>query len=119
MAANRIGLLQVQVNGEVFRAKGGWTLTLGTPTGEPVVGADELHGIKITPGVPMIEGEITDSKELDLRAILTLVDGTVTATLRNGKTFVLSDATQTSAGGLSTEEGNIEVQFIGKTANEV
>jgi hypothetical protein len=90
--AEQLGLLQLAVDGVVYNAKGSFSYNLGQERREGVVGADRVHGYKVTPQVPFIEGEITDRSDLDLKALLTLRAGSVSLTLRNGKVIMLRDA---------------------------
>ena len=115
----RAGLIQVQVNGASYDAKGHWSYNLGRPKREPIVGADGVHGYKETPQVAFIEGEITDRGNLDV-ASLTAIDGaTVTLTLANGKVVTLRAAWFAGDGTVSTEEANIAARFEGKGAEEI
>ncbi len=42
----RGGLLQLQVNGGIYDAKGAYSYNLGRPKREPVIGADGVHGFR-------------------------------------------------------------------------
>lgn len=113
------GIIQFQVNGEVFLAKGAFTYNLGRPMREAVVGQDSVHGVKETPQVPFIEGEITDTVDLDLATLVTITGATATLELANGKMVTLDDADYAGEGSGNTEEGAIPVRFIGVSAEEV
>lgn len=119
MSQRRGGIIQVQINGEIFDAKGSWSYNLGRPTREAIVGSDVVHGYKETPQVAFIEGEITDRGTLDLAVLATLVDSTVTLELANGKMIALRNAWFAGEGTGSSEEGNIAVRFEGSGAEEV
>ena len=120
MASQRKGgIIQVQVNGEIYDAKGSWSYNLGRPIREPIVGADVVHGYKETPQVAFIEGEITDRGTLKLSVLVAIVDATVTLTLANGKVIVLRDAWFSAEGTGNSEEGNIAARFEGISADEV
>lgn len=119
MPQRRGGIIQVQVNGEVFQAKGSWSYNLGRPMREAIVGADGIHGYKETPQVAFIEGEITDLGTLDLAVLVSMTDATVTLTLATGKMVVLRDSWYAGEGTANTEEGNIAVRFEGLGAEEV
>lgn len=115
----RAGLIQLQVNGEIFDAKGSFNYNLGRPKREAIVGADRTHGYKEMPQVAFIEGAITDSGTLDLDSLATGKDLTVNLTLANGKLVVLNDAWFAGEGTGSTEEGEIAVRWEGVSAEEV
>jgi hypothetical protein len=120
MANQRVaGLIQLQTNGEVLRAKGAFTYNLGKPMREAVVGSDGVHGYKETPQVAFIEGAITDAGDLDLAALATLRDATVNLKLGNGKMVVLNAAWFAGEGSGSTEEGEVAVRWEGSSAEEV
>lgn len=115
----RAGLIQLQINGEVYDAKGEFSYNLGKPMREAIVGADKIHGFKETPQVAFIEGAITDRGNLDLAALATTRDVTVTLTLGNSKVVVLSDAWFAGEGTGTTGEAEIAVRFEGANAEEV
>ena len=107
MSQRRGGIIQLQVDGEVYRAKGSFSYNLGRPKREAIIGADGVHGYKETPQVAFIEGEITDGTELDLAAFSAFKNATVTLDLAVGKMIVLSEAYNAADGTGNTDEGNI------------
>jgi hypothetical protein len=115
----RGGIIQVQVNGEIYEAKGSWSYNLGRAKREAIVGSDGVHGYTEKPQVAFVEGEITDRGTLDLASVVTMTDATVTLELANGKVIVLRDAWFAGDGTGHTEEGNVEVRFEGKSAEEI
>lgn len=117
---NRVGgTISLKADGEMLSAKGNFSYHLGTPKREVVVGADAVHGFKETPQAPYIKGAITDHKDLDLADFLTKKDMTIILDLANGKSIVLRDALNCSDGEASSEEGEIEVEFFGSSAQEI
>jgi hypothetical protein len=119
MSQRRGGIIQFQVNGEIYDAKGSFAYNLGRPMREEIIGADRPHGFKETPQAPFIEGEITDSASLDLASFVTIEDATVTLALANGKTIALYEAYYAGEGTGNSEEGNIAVRFVGAGAEEI
>lgn len=115
----RAGLIQLQVNGEVYDAKGAFSYNLGRPLREAVVGADGVHGFKETPQVAFIEGAITDRQTLDLATLVSGVDLTVTLKLGNGKVVVLGGAWWAGEGTGGSEEAEIAVRWEGSSAEEI
>ena len=115
----RAGLIQVQVSGVIQDAKGSWSYNLGQPKRETIIGSDGVHGFKETPQVAMIEGAITDRGTLDLAALVTGKDLTVTLTLGNGKVIVLRNAWFAGEGTASSEEAEIKVRWEGASAQEI
>ncbi len=115
----RGGLIQFNVNGVLHDAKGSFTYNLGRPVREAILGADAVHGYMEKPQVAFIEGEVTDRGGLDLNALVTLKDATVTLELANGKVIALRDAWYAGEGTGNTDEGNIAVRFEGISAEEI
>ena len=121
MAGNQrvAGLIRLQTNGEVLRAKGEFTWNLGKPKREAVVGSDGVHGYKETPQVPFIEGAITDAGDIDGAALVTLKDATVNLKIGNDKMIVLNKAWYAGEGTGNTGESEIGVRWEGDSAEEV
>lgn len=115
----RAGLIQLQVNGEIFDAKGSFSYNLGRPLREAIPGSDGIHGFKETPQVAFVEGAITDRGTLDVAALVGQRDVTVTVTLANGKVFVLKDAWFAGDGTASTEEAEIPVRWESGNGEEI
>lgn len=115
----RAGTIQLKVNGEIHDAKGSFSYNLGRPKREALLGSDSVHGYKEMPQVPFIEGAITDRGSLDVAALASGTDLTVTLELANGKVVVLSEAWFAGEGTATTEEAEISVRWEGKEAEEV
>lgn len=115
----RAGLIQVQVSGEILDAKGSWSYGLGRPKREAMIGSDGVHGYKETPQVAFIEGAITDRGSLDVAALVSGRDQTVTLSLGNGKVIVLRDAWFAADGTGTSEEAEIAVRWEGANAEEI
>ena len=118
MVARIGGTIQIQLNGEIVSAKGEWTYNLGRPKRTMVVGADGIHGYTEEPQPAWIDGEITDRGNLDVNALVTLTNATVTARLANGKIVTLGGAIFTGDGDVGMKEGNIKVRFESDIAEE-
>lgn len=113
------GTIQFQVDGVPYNVVGGFTYNLGRAKREGLVGHDRVHGFKEVPQIPFIEGEIRDQPGLNLSALQSITNATVTLTLAVGKVIVLRDAWYASEGDVGTEEANIAVRFEGLSAEEV
>ena len=118
MAGRVGGIIGLNIGGEVYQAKGDFSYNLGRPKREAVLGVDGLHGYKEIPQVAYIEGEITDRRDLDLNALVTLTGATVTLELANSKVISLGGAYFASEGTGNTGEGSITVRFEGSSAEE-
>lgn len=114
----RAGLLQLQINGEIFDAKGDFSYNLGSPKRESVVGSDAVHGYKEMPQVAFIEGAITDRSTLDVKSLVSADGVTVTLRLANGKTILLPDAWFAGDGNVGTGEGEIAVRFESRSQGQ-
>lgn len=119
MSQKLAGIILFKVDGVQYRAKGNFEYNLGKPKRDALIGADEIHGFKETVQVPYIQGEITDSADLNLEALVTLSDSTVTLQLGNGKVILLRNAWFAGEGTANTEEANIGVRFEGKSGEEI
>ena len=117
--AVRAGKITLKTDGMVLDAKGSFTYNLGRDKLTAIAGADRVHGFSSAVQVPFIEGVITDGEGVDLDAILTLRDATVTLDLDNGKTIVLRQACFAGEGNVTTEQGEIAVRYEGLSAMEV
>lgn len=115
----RGGIIFLKVNGEIYNAKGSFTYNIGKPKRDAIVGADQVHGYKEVPQIPFIEGEITDTPTMDLEALVTAENATVTLELANGKVISLREAWYASEGTGNTDEGNIGVRFEGISGEEI
>lgn len=121
MGNRKGGIIELNIDGDIYQCKGAFTYGLGKPTREAIVGHDEVHGFKEIPTAPFIEGEITDSEDLQLDVLGAITNSTVTLRLANEKVIALRNAWCTNPDGLgaSTEEGTIKVKFEGLHAEEV
>lgn len=115
----RGGIIFLKINGEIYNAKGNFTYNIGKPKRDAIVGSDQVHGFKETPQTPFIEGEITDAPTMDLEALVTVENATVTLELANGKVISLREAWYASEGTGNTDEGNIGVRFEGISGEEI
>ena len=112
------GIIRLAYNGKQLQAKGNFEYDLGEPVATGVAGADAVHGYTEEIVIPMIEGVITDSADLDLAELASIRTATVTLELNNGKTVVLREAWWASGSKGSTEAGEIPCKFEGKSGDE-
>ncbi len=115
----RAGIIQFNINGELYDAKGSFSYNLGRAKREAIIGADTVHGFMEKPQVAFIEGEITDRGNLDLNALVSMTGATATLQLANGKVVALRDAWYAGDGTGHSDEGNIDVRFEGASAEEI
>ena len=108
------GIVILTADGQVLDAKGSWTWNLGQPLRTPVDGADRPHGFTEVPQTSRLEGVITYTEDLDVKALLNLKNATISMGLGNNKTFILSGAYFGGEGDVTTEEGEIAAMFYGE-----
>lgn len=115
----RSGIITITLNGDQLDAKGNFEYNLGRNMREGIVLADgAMAGYKETGQVPFIAGEIIDRGDLDLNALLTMENATVSLQLGNDKSIALRNAWFAGEGSGNTEDGNIAVRFEGLSADE-
>ena len=112
------GVLYFKVDGRQYDARGNFTYSLGPPKREAIVGPSGVYGYKEMPQAPYIEGEVVDARALDVAALQSVTEATVTIELANGKTVVLRDAWYAADGTVGTEDANVQIRFEGKSAEE-
>jgi len=112
------GLISLQINGEVFNAKGDWEYGFGLPKRSAMVGAERVHGFTEEPQVPYVQGEITDRNGVDVRALQNVTNGTIVLQLGNGKVIILREAYHAGEGSVHVKEGNIAVRYEGAGMEE-
>ena len=99
------------VDGSEIRAKGDYTYNLGQNKREAVIGAGYVHGFKEMPQVSFIEGEVTDTSDLDVVALTGVTSATIILELPNNKSVVLREAYYAADGEGTTGEGAMKVKF--------
>lgn len=111
------GSCYLKVNGTQYEAKGEFSYHPGTPKVTEVVGSGGLHGFTEEDQAPYIEGAITVTADVDIKAFNTAKDATVTLELKSGKTVVLGKASSVGDGVVKTKEGEMAVKFVGLTCD--
>ncbi|CAM6053540.1 unnamed protein product [Sphagnum tenellum] len=115
----RSGTIHLKINGTLYSAKGGFKYNLGVPKNEAILDASgQAIGYKSLPQVAYFEGEIYDSRDIDLKLLCSLDDGTATLELANGKTIILRNCWYAGTGEGQTEEGTIVFRLEGRSAEE-
>lgn len=109
MPENRVGgTAYLRVDGRQYDVVGDFTYNLGHPMREPKIGAATVHGYIERPQPSVIEGEITDMRDLKVADLVRMEGVTVTLELANGKTVVQPDAWYSHEGNVTTENGNVQ-----------
>ena len=113
------GLFNLKINGILMSAKGNFTYNHGGTKNEAQVsGNGEIVGFKTSRTIPMIEGELIDTKDLDIKAVQAVRDGEIILELANGKVFVLIGSHWAGDGNVQTEEANFAIKFEGIDSEE-
>ena len=112
------GVLSFELNGERHRIKGHATYNLGKPVKEEIVGADGVHGYKVTHQAARVELTSSDHADLNLEDLLDF-EGTANLHLANGKVITLQEAFFAAEGDVNTEESEITIKVVGLKGVEV
>lgn len=114
------GIFYLKIDGKLYvTTDGEFTYNLGKPKRQAEKnGALGVAGFSSEPQIPYVDGEIFDTKGLDVDKVLDAEDATVTLELYNGKTFVLSGAAYCGEGEFTTK-GRLKVRFEGMEAELV
>lgn len=115
----RAGVINIQANGVVYDAVGNFSWNLGFNKRDGMVGPDKVHGYTEKPQIPYIEGEIRDSQDITMAALMDLDDATITLQAANGKTYMWREAWYAAEGTGQTEEANIQFRFESMSAEEI
>lgn len=120
MAAARIaGTCFLKLDGQQYDLKGDLSVMPHSIKREGVAGMDGIHGFKETQVVPFIEGTVTLSPGLSVKALQGVSDSTVTAELSNGKVYVLRNAWFAGEPAIDGAEGQVPLRFEGLECLEV
>lgn len=115
------GILRFSIDGVSEQAKGSFTIGFGVDKREAIVGADAVHGVKVTPQVPYIEGAVTLRPGLKVKQLMEAVGKSILVEGRDPterRSYMLADAYYAGDGTLTTEEGEIPVRFEGSRLEE-
>jgi len=119
MSGRISGIIFVKADGVQYKAKGSWTYNLGQPKREMIVGSDGPHGYKELPQAASLSGVITDQGDLDVATLLNLTEVDLVLQLANGKSVAFDRGTFTADGDITTEEAEIQVEFMAEKAKEI
>ncbi|RZA16240.1 MAG: phage tail protein [Proteobacteria bacterium] len=114
------GRILLMRNGIRYRAKGVFSYSLGGPERTIIMGHTGAEGYSEKPTAPYLEGELTDSREFDIkRDLYELKDETIVLELASGKSVVFRNAWYDGTGVVQTDEGNINFRMSAKEASEI
>lgn len=114
------GTFTLTIDGEPFQVKGSASINLGQPKREAIVGHDGVHGYKETPQAPSISCDISCMPGVSIKdKLLNMTSSTVSITAANGSTYFVEKAFFTGDGVIETEDGKIQFECSGMSADEV
>lgn len=118
---DRAGLVKVSINGSRMDISAeGINYAFGSPKRTEILAGDgRMVGFSGEGIAPFIEFKVIDHAKLDTEALLGITDATATATLFNGKTVVLSNASNTSDKIVQSSDGTFTVRLVGTSLKEI
>lgn len=121
MASNALGgTAYLKVDGQQYKLRGNLKCTGFTPTRTGKAGVDGMHGYIETPAVPVIEYQFSDMGGLSIVQLGNITSSTITATLINGKSYVLSQGWhEGDAPALDPIDGSVSGKFAGMSGQEI
>ena len=119
MATPINGVRDLRVNGEPLRLAGAVSYSPGGLVAAVKAGPAGIAGYSETWEPPFVEAPITDGPDVDLAGLQSMRGLTIVLGLRNGKSFVLSDASVVGRIEGTTEEGEFTIRFEGASSQEI
>lgn len=117
---NRLGgVINFTCDGVSYFIRGNMKVIYGGVKREPVVGQDGTHGYTEMPIAATIEGEFTTRPGLSIARMQDITNSTITASLANGTTYVLTEAWTEAAFEIETAEGKFAAKFCGMDCREL
>ena len=114
--ANKIGgITYFFVNGVQYRLKGECEIMFQTYTRESLVGEDGVHGYVETPRAPSMKMSFTMTPEIDLDALISAEDLTLTIQLNDRSVWTMGGAFVSGEVTHTTKENELSVTFEGTT----
>lgn len=114
------GLYTMFVNGVEFALKGDPEFDVGGEKRSVVRGKDgKMHGTTLEIVGSSISGTTTNTSELDLIALRSTKDATITLNCPNGKVVSFPHCVFTGEGKVSGAEGEVSFEFTGDVAHEI
>jgi hypothetical protein len=121
MGVKRIaGFFEIKYNGISVNGRGDFTFNPGQPKREALISSRTVDGFSEKVQAPTLKGMITDFGDLHVvDDILNMVGATVTVKSGNGKTYMLEDAWYSGDGEISFENGTVQFECTGVSAEEM
>jgi hypothetical protein len=108
------------VDGATYEIAAEVSIKLGGIVRKPVVSSNGVAGFTTTYEAPSIEVEIIDGPSVSISALKAISGSTLQVSLNNGKSYLLTNATQVDDPDGKIAEGKISgVKFTGSICKEV
>lgn len=111
MATRIGGIKTLRIDGEVFFAKGDWSIQLGGDKNDAVVGAETIHGYMGVPQIPSFEGVMTKVGSILVSNLIELTDVSVQLDAGDGTSYLGVNMWWAGEGTVTTAEGEIAARF--------
>lgn len=109
----------ISINGARLKSRPGATLNLGGFNRETQNGDDSVHGYKEAVMQPSVSCTISHDKDVSLKELADAKDVSVTLETDTGRTYIMSPSWLTAPPELNTQEGSIQLNYEGMSAEEV
>jgi hypothetical protein len=113
------GTAYLKVDGNMYPLKGNLTVSASVVERTGIAGQDYVHGYQELPRVPYIEGDVSTLPEVSTEELEAVINGTVTAELINGTTYVLHNAWTKGPIDVNTHDGQFRIRFEGTGCEEM
>jgi hypothetical protein len=113
------GIALFKVNGAQLALRGSAVIMPQTTKRTAITNQDGTVVFTVTPVAPGFKMNLSDSTSVSTAALAGIADATLQLQLTNGKTYSLTNASQTGDMEHNTEDGSISVEFTGDTVQEL
>lgn len=111
--AVQANLKTLTIDGDQYSPSGEWTLPFGNEVREVQANLDGTTTTKITPEPDVATGGIRVTSASDIHDLQKKTDFTMTAILRNGDIYQISNASIQNHPEIDTEAGSVELEIAG------
>jgi hypothetical protein len=113
------GIALFKVDGAQLALRGSAVITPQTSKRTAITNQDGTVVFTVTAVAPMFKMNLSDSASLSLTSLAAIADASLQLQLTNGKTYSLTNASQTGDMEDNTQDGSISVEFTGDTLQEL
>ena len=111
--AIQANLKTLTIDGKQYSPSGEWTLPFGNELRDIQANLDGTNSTKITPEPDVATGGIRVTASKDIFDLQKKTDFTMTAILRNGDVYQISNASVQNHVELDTDAGSVELEIAG------